>query len=186
MTDELNGTQNDRAEARHGSARQREQQMSILIPRSHPHAAACPVLLETAFVQAPQFHIRASSHPAQFLLPPRLSTDRPERLGYGVYAAESPSGETVFGIVVHPSPRHGGAAGAPRAPARPGAARPKSRGVLRRSLWSLHHYAALSALGRPHRRQLRHQAPQPRAPQVEAQNPTPGARMTAVKGGRRP
>lgn len=106
MVNELLGARIDRAEADDGYARGRVQRDGILVLGRHPLATARPVLLEMAFVQAPQLHISPSRQAAQLFLLLRLSADRPERLAGGACVTERPSAEIISGITKRADPRN--------------------------------------------------------------------------------
>lgn len=63
---ELAASQADRAEAGDGLARGGVVDHGVPVLRGNPHSAARAVLLEVAFVQAPQFNVAALRQPAQF------------------------------------------------------------------------------------------------------------------------
>src|SRR5450759_2721180 len=116
---ELTRAQADRAEARHGLAGRCMLQDGVLDLRRYPHSAAGAMLLEVAFIEAPEFDVGASRQTAEFFLPPRLSADRPERLADAACVAESPTGGTSADIAGLPGPRHTAGAGVPPIPGRP-------------------------------------------------------------------
>lgn len=64
--DEFSGAQADGAEAGHGFSSGCVLQHRILDLGRHPHASARAVLLEMAFVQAPELNVGALGEPAQF------------------------------------------------------------------------------------------------------------------------
>src|SRR5579859_550427 len=120
----LTGAQADGAEASHGLASRRMLQDGIFDFRRYPHAAARAMLLEVAFIQAPQFDVVAASQAMEFFLQPRLSADQIERLGAAACAAESPFVGTVADIAAHPGPPRSADADARTRPARPRAWQP--------------------------------------------------------------
>lgn len=69
---ELTGAQTDGAEARYGFAGRCMLQYGVLDFRRYPHAATRAMLLEVAFIQAPQFDVGASSQASEFFLLSRL------------------------------------------------------------------------------------------------------------------
>jgi len=117
--DELAGPQADRAAARHGLAGRRVLQDGVLDLRRDPHSTAGAMLLEVAFIRAPQFDVGASRQTTEFFLLPRLSADRPERLADAACVTGSPSGETSAGTAGLPGPRHTAGAGARPIPGHP-------------------------------------------------------------------
>ena len=116
VVDDLHDAQIDRSKAVQGSARRVMQQKGRLVLRQHQHAPSRPMRLETALIQTPQRHIRLSSQTSQHVLRPQVLADHPERFADAAYAAESPSGETIFGVAAHPDPRHGNDPDDQRAP----------------------------------------------------------------------
>src|SRR5579859_281876 len=62
----LTGAQADGAEASHGLASRRMLHDGIFDFRRYPHAAARAMLLEVAFIQAPQFDVVAASQAMEF------------------------------------------------------------------------------------------------------------------------
>src|SRR6266478_6604638 len=101
--DELPAVQAHGAEAGDRFARGRVQHHRILDLGRHPHPGAGSVLLEVAFVQAPQVQVSATGQSAQFFLPPQPGSDRLGRPAAGACATETPSDETGAGTGAPPN-----------------------------------------------------------------------------------
>ena len=78
---ELTAAQTDRTETSHGLSGRCMLQNGVLDFRRYPHTTARTVLLEEAFIQAPQLNVGAACQSTEFFLLPRLSADPIERLG---------------------------------------------------------------------------------------------------------
>jgi hypothetical protein len=63
---ELPGAEVDRAEERHGLPRRGVEQHRVGLFRGHPHATPGTMLLEMAFVEAPEVKAVGASEPAEF------------------------------------------------------------------------------------------------------------------------
>lgn len=106
---EPTGAQADGAKAGHGLAGRRMLQDRIPDFRGYPQTAAHALLLEMAFIEAPQCDVGASRQTLEFLYLSRFSADRTGRPGDVACEAESPCAGAIAGIAARPDrPRTGG------------------------------------------------------------------------------
>src|SRR5437879_6117778 len=117
--DELTAIEAHRAEAGDRFARGRVQDNRVLDLGRHPHPSAGSVLLEVAFVQAPQIHVSATGQSAQFFLPPPPGSGRIGLPAAGACASETPSDETGAGTGAPPNRFRSASSGARSAGGRP-------------------------------------------------------------------
>src|SRR5437016_960527 len=117
--DELPAIEVHRPEAGDRFARGRVQHNRILVLGRYPHPGAGSVLLEVAFVQAPQIQVSATGQSAQFFLLPQPGSGRLGLPAAGACATETPSDETGAGTGALPIRFRSASSGARSAGGRP-------------------------------------------------------------------
>ncbi len=75
----------------------------ILLLRWDPHGDSCTMLLEMAFIQAPQIRVFSFCQITAFFLKPPVWLDQHEQSTDGAFSSESQADERAFDIAEHPT-----------------------------------------------------------------------------------